>query len=266
MVKEIGEGLQAIAKAISQLDAGILAVGAALLADLSIIEGQLAGKIDLSILASEAIDAVQQIRYIQKTYMNPVMQNPGAFPEETLQELQNDILEPTRGIGFQLNKIQDAMAGRGFAGVKPLLQTYRENGWNCAVEECDFHSAFCPLPLPTQYTPNPASHYFCNTISAGSRFQISVAEGEQRANAVVAVARQANLALSFGCLYDNDTQKVDCCLRVQSYHLFDIHGRNWYCVDPPETFPAKFRAAWLTVSTNQTHASADGGFYCGFHV
>ncbi|CAE7461196.1 unnamed protein product [Symbiodinium sp. CCMP2456] len=81
MVKEIGEGLQAIAKAISQLDAGILAVGAALLADLSIIEGQLAGKIDLSILASEAIDAVQQIRYIQKTYMNPLLRNPRALPD-----------------------------------------------------------------------------------------------------------------------------------------------------------------------------------------
>ena len=332
MVKEIGEGLQAIAKAISKLDAGILAVGAALLADLSIIEGQLAGKIDLSILASEAIDAVQQIRYIQKTYMDPLMHNPRAFPEETLQQLQNDILEPTRGIGFQLSKIQDAMAGRGFPGVKPLLQTYRENGagflqlgevfgfflavqfygsaqlywaslktfggshsvdlagynrtqnnqiaalqeqllaswgpsqylhpclwdggWNCAVEECDFDSAFYPLPFPTLHTPNPANHYFCNTISAGSRFQLPVHGGEMLGG-MIAVSRQTNVALY---LYLDGGEASNCLNVITS----DRSYGHQVCLTAgdPAKIPPTCSGGWLSVSTNQTHASADLGLRC----
>ncbi|CAE7281203.1 unnamed protein product [Symbiodinium sp. CCMP2592] len=334
MVKEIGEGLQAIAKAISQLDAGILAVGAALLADLSIIEGQLAGKIDLSILVSEAIEAVQQIRYIQKTYMNPLMQNPRAFPEETLQQLQNDILEPTRGIGFQLSKIQDAMAGRGFPGIKPLLETYRENGagflqlgevfgfflavqfygsaqlywaslktfgsshtvdlagynrtqnnqiatlqeqllaswgpsqylhpclwdggWNCAVEECDFHSAWYPFPKLPASEILASSCYFCNTISAGSYFQVSIQEG----NVTMAVTRQTNVLLTLGFEEDytfrSYGQLCQLCLAV-SDSIGALVGK--YCVRLPK--PSEYcRAGWLTVSTNQTHASADLGMYC----
>lgn len=319
IVKEIGEGLQAIAKAISKLDAGILAVGAALLADLSIIEGQLAGKIDLSILASEAIDAVQQIRYIQKTYMNSLMHNPRACPEETLQELQNDILEPTRGIGFQLSKIQDAMAGRGFPGVKPLLQTYRENGagflqlgevfgfflavqfygsaqlywaslktfggshsvdlagynrtqnnqiaalqeqllaswgpsqylhpclwdggWNCAVEECDFHSAFYPMNCDGAIT-----HYFCNTISAGSYFEYL----RYHSSGDIAFSRQTNVGLGLG--YKDDENM--CCLQVSDSFYSPV---GEYCMQTPGGSLVDLSACWLNVSTNQTHASANLG-------
>ncbi|CAE7949674.1 Eno2 [Symbiodinium sp. KB8] len=221
MVKEIGEGLQAIAKAISKLDAGILAVGAALLADLSIIEGQLAGKIDLSILASEAIDAVQQIRYIQKTYMDPLMHNPRAFPEETLQQLQNDILEPTRGIGFQLSKIQDAMAGRGFPGVKPLLQTYRENGAGF-LQLGEVFGFF----LAVQFYGS-AQLYWASLKTFGGSHSVDLAGYNRTQNNQIA-ALQEQLLASWGpsqylhpCLWDGGW---NCAVEECSRFQLPVHG------------------------------------------